>query len=324
MGRLDGRVAVVTGAGMGQGRSTALRLAHEGANVVATDISGAEKDTASEMPDFITSFGADVTNSAQVAALMQNTVDTYGRLDILCNVVGLSVGIAQGPVPDIDEGQFDNLLDINLKSVYLGMKYGIPAMVASGGGSIINWSSVAALTSRPGGATYGATKAGILALTRTAALEWGKENTGKRHLSRSDLSHRDDPRRRGLRPRRHEVGCGQGRAPTDGSSRRDRVRRRLPRLRRVVVHDGDLPRGRRRLDGRGVADAMTRSAEGHGLEMWATGGGYPGTVEEIAAASKERGSTASVSATPSASTQILLSDWDRRPALLIGSNWESA
>jgi NAD(P)-dependent dehydrogenase (short-subunit alcohol dehydrogenase family) len=160
---------------MGQGRATAFRLAREGANVIAADISGAEKDTAAEMPDVIKPFGVDVTKSSEMEALIRAATEAHGRLDILCNVVGISVGVAQGALPDIDEQQWDDLLDINLKSVYLGMKYGIPAIVASGGGSVINWSSVAALTGRPGGATYGATKAGILALTRSAALEWGKQ-----------------------------------------------------------------------------------------------------------------------------------------------------
>jgi NAD(P)-dependent dehydrogenase (short-subunit alcohol dehydrogenase family) len=176
MGRLDGKVAIVTGAAMGQGRATALRLAREGAQVVASDVSGGEEETAAEMPDSIYAVHADVTRSADVEALVQAATDRHQRLDILCNVVGVAIGVAQGYVPDIDETEWDQLMAVNLKSVFLGMKYAIPAMVASGGGSVINWSSVAAQYGRPGGSTYGATKAAILAVTRSAALEWGKDN----------------------------------------------------------------------------------------------------------------------------------------------------
>src|SRR5215475_5395814 len=117
MARLSGKVAIVTGAGIGQGKATALRLAREGAAVIAADVSGAEKDTAAEMPEMITAVTADVTQSADVA------------------------GLAQALIPDIVEAEYDQILDINLKSVFLGMKHAIPAMAQSGGGSIINWSS---------------------------------------------------------------------------------------------------------------------------------------------------------------------------------------
>jgi meso-butanediol dehydrogenase / (S,S)-butanediol dehydrogenase / diacetyl reductase len=173
MARLAGKVAIVTGAGMGQGRSTALRMAGEGAKVIAADVSGAEKDTAAEMPDEIVAAHADVTQSASVAALVAEATGRHGRLDILCNVVGVA-SIATAAIPDVLEAEYDQLMDINLKSVFLGMKYAIPAMVASGGGSIVNWSSVGGLMSSEQTGVYGASKAGILSLTRTAAREWGK------------------------------------------------------------------------------------------------------------------------------------------------------
>lgn len=175
MARLSGKVAIVTGAGMGQGKATALRLAREGAAVIAADVSGAEKDTAAEMPDAIVPVSADVTRAADVEALVAEATGRHGRLDILCNVVGIA-GLAQAAIPDIVEAEFDQLMDINLKSVFLGMKYAIPVMVASGGGSIINWSSVGGLVSSPHTGAYGASKAGILSMTRTAAREWGKAN----------------------------------------------------------------------------------------------------------------------------------------------------
>jgi NAD(P)-dependent dehydrogenase (short-subunit alcohol dehydrogenase family) len=175
MGRLDGKTAIVTGAGIGQGRATALRLAREGARVVAADMSGAEKETAAEAPSSIIPCHADVTLSADVEALVKAAIDWFGRLDVMCNVVGVA-GLAQAPIPDVAEAEYDRLMDINLKSVYLGMKYAIPAIVASSGGSVVNWSSVGALVSSPTSGVYSASKAAILALTRTAAREWGKHN----------------------------------------------------------------------------------------------------------------------------------------------------
>jgi NAD(P)-dependent dehydrogenase (short-subunit alcohol dehydrogenase family) len=172
--RLEGKVAIVTGAGTGQGRSTALRLAREGAVVVAADVSGAEKDTAAQA-DGIVAVRADVTRAAEVAALVEEATTRHGRLDVLCNVVGVA-GIAQAAIPDVDEDEYDQLMAINLKSVFLGMKYAIPAMVAAGGGSVINWSSVGALVSSPHTGAYGASKAGVLAMTRAAAREWGRSN----------------------------------------------------------------------------------------------------------------------------------------------------
>jgi NAD(P)-dependent dehydrogenase (short-subunit alcohol dehydrogenase family) len=175
MARLEGKVAVVTGAGIGQGKSTALRLAGEGARVLAADVSGAEKETAAEMADSIIPLTADVTRPGDVEALVAEATTRFGRLDIMCNVVGVA-GVAQAPIPDVDESDYDKLMAINLKSVFLGMKYAIPAMVATGGGSVINWSSVGGLISSETTGPYGASKAGILSLTRTGAREWGKHN----------------------------------------------------------------------------------------------------------------------------------------------------
>jgi NAD(P)-dependent dehydrogenase (short-subunit alcohol dehydrogenase family) len=175
MARLDGKVAIVTGAGIGQGKSTALRLAREGAKVVGVDLSGAEKDTAAELPDSIAPVHADVTKADDWQAIVSETAQRFGHLDILCNVVGVA-GLAQAAVPDIDEGEWDQLMAINLKSVHLGMKYTIPEMVNAGGGSIVNWSSVGALVSSKGTSAYGASKAGILAMTRSAAREFGQQN----------------------------------------------------------------------------------------------------------------------------------------------------
>ena len=127
------------------------------------------------MPDSIVPFTVDVTRAADVESLVAEATRRFGRLDIMCNVVGVA-GIAQAPLPEVDEAEYDQLMAVNLKSVFLGMKFAIPAMVATGGGSIVNWSSVGALISSPHTSAYGASKAAILAMTRTAAREWGKDN----------------------------------------------------------------------------------------------------------------------------------------------------
>jgi NAD(P)-dependent dehydrogenase (short-subunit alcohol dehydrogenase family) len=173
MGKLDGKVAIVTGAGSGIGKATALLFAREGARVVVADITGAEEETAREIGDAALAVRADVSRSADVQAMITAATDRFGRLDILFNNAGIEG--AQAPTADSDEGNFDRVIAVNLKGVYLGMKYAIPTMLAGGGGSIINNASVAGLIGFPGIPAYCASKGGVIQLTKTAALEYATQ-----------------------------------------------------------------------------------------------------------------------------------------------------
>ena len=172
MERLRGKRAVVTGAGSGIGRAIALRLTDEGARVVLADV---DEDAVGAVVGEIEDAGgealtqkADVTKSADVEALVGRAVDGWGGLDVMVNNAG--VGVA-GTTPVTDEGDYDRVLDVCLRGTFLGMKHAIPAMAASGGGSVVNMSSVAALVGIPDRAVYSAAKGAILAITRAAAID---------------------------------------------------------------------------------------------------------------------------------------------------------
>lgn len=173
MGKLDGKVAIVTGAGSGIGKATALLFAREGARVVVADHSGAEDETAREIGDAALAVHADVSRSADVQAMITAATDRFGRLDILFNNAGTEG--AQGATTDSSEEEFDRVIAVNLKGVYLGMKYAIPAMLAGGGGSIINNASIAGLVGFPGAGAYCASKGGVIQLTKVAALEYATQ-----------------------------------------------------------------------------------------------------------------------------------------------------
>lgn len=173
MALLDGKVAVITGAGSGMAKASTLLFVREGATVVAADISGAEKDTAEEAGDAVVPFHADVTKESDVEAMINKAVSEFGRLDILCNVAGIGTG---GLMADVTMEDYDTTMDVDLRGVILGMKYGIRAMLESGGGSIINWSSIGGLNASPGTGVYSAAKAGVIAVTKAAAVEYGRKN----------------------------------------------------------------------------------------------------------------------------------------------------
>ncbi len=169
-GRLEKKIAVVTGAGSGMGRAIVERFCAEGAKVVAVDVSGLEDDVANEGGDDCIACRADVSQSADVERAIAMAVDKWGRLDIICNNAGI-----QGPIAltaDYLEDDWDRVLAVNLKGVFLGMKYAIPAMLKNGGGSIVNTSSMAALVAFPMLPAYSASKGGVSCLTRLTAAEY--------------------------------------------------------------------------------------------------------------------------------------------------------
>jgi NAD(P)-dependent dehydrogenase (short-subunit alcohol dehydrogenase family) len=173
-GSLDGRVAVITGAGSGMAKASVEVFAREGARVVAADISGAEKDTAAEIGDGVLPVHCDVTSEADVEATMRAAIEEFGRLDAVLNVAGIAEGVM---LTDVTMDHYDRTMNIDLRGVLLGMKHGIRAMLDAGnGGAIVNWSSIGGLNSSTATSVYGAAKAGVISLTKTAALEYGRKN----------------------------------------------------------------------------------------------------------------------------------------------------
>jgi NAD(P)-dependent dehydrogenase (short-subunit alcohol dehydrogenase family) len=169
MERLEGKRAIVTGAGAGIGRAIAIRLSSEGARVALADLDEqAAERVATEIGGKTLVRRTDVTRAGEVEALVQGVVEEWGGLDVLVNNAGIGVAAT---APDTSEEDFDLQMAVNLKGTFFGIKYAVPAMRDSGGGSIVNISSVAALVGVPDRAAYCAAKGAILALTRAAAID---------------------------------------------------------------------------------------------------------------------------------------------------------
>ena len=175
-GWLAGKVALVTGAGSGIGRASALTFAREGAKVVVADVvvEGGEETvgmikTAGGEALFVK---ADVSQAVEVEALINKTLATYGRLDCAHNNAGIEGAVAT--TAECTEENWDRIIAINLKGVWLCMKYEIPQMLKQGGGAIVNTASGAGLVGIPRAGAYVASKHGVVGLTKTAALEYAK------------------------------------------------------------------------------------------------------------------------------------------------------
>ena len=174
MAQLDG-VALVTGAGSGIGRASAIAFAAAGARVAVVDVDKAAADETvariAEAGGDATFMPCDVSQEEEVAALVARVVDTYGRLDFAHNNAGISP--PTGTVTETSKELWDAILAVNLTGVWLGMKHEIPAMLAAGGGAIVNTSSGAGLTGVRKMSPYVASKHGVIGITKTAALEYG-------------------------------------------------------------------------------------------------------------------------------------------------------
>lgn len=172
-GRLAGKVAVVTGAGSGMGAAMVTQFCAQGAKVIAADISGQQDRLAADIGPDCVAVHADVSRKADVKAALDLAVERFGRLDILCNNAGIAGPIAS--TADYDEDVFESIIAVNLRGVFLGMKYAIPLMLNGGGGSIINTSSMASLVAFRGMAGYSASKGGVSMLTKLTAAEYASQ-----------------------------------------------------------------------------------------------------------------------------------------------------
>jgi len=169
MERLAGKRTIITGAGSGIGRAIALRLASEGASIVLADVDEeAAESVANEIDGETLVHKTDVTRDGDVETLVGLAVSEWGGLDVMVNNAG--VGVA-GTAVTTTEGEYERVMDVCVRGTFLGMRHAIPAMAESGGGSVINMSSVAALVGLVDRAVYSAAKGAILAMTRASAID---------------------------------------------------------------------------------------------------------------------------------------------------------
>lgn len=176
MGRLSGKVALITGGSAGLGRVTANLFAQEGAKLVLADITDgadavAEIEALGGEAIFVRT---DVSNAADAANMVQAAVDRFGSLDILYN--NAAIWFEQPALADIAEEDFDRVYQVNVKGVFLGMKYGIKQMLKQGGGVIVNCGSINCFVAEPNSSDYATTKGAVLMLTKQGAVEYARHN----------------------------------------------------------------------------------------------------------------------------------------------------
>lgn len=179
MGRVQGKVALITGGAAGIGRATAATLAREGARVVIGDINieGAEK-AAADIGDAATAVRFDATDQRSIQDLVAATMERHGRIDVIHNnaaLVGPDAWFTDTTVIDTSVEMWDRAFATNVRSIFLMCKFALPHMVAAGGGSIVNMASVSGMRGRKGLTAYGTTKAAVIGLTRHVAAQHGKD-----------------------------------------------------------------------------------------------------------------------------------------------------
>src|SRR5438105_2146584 len=175
MGRLAGKVAIVTGAGSGIGEATARLMAHEDASVVVADINGsAAERVVSELGSSAVVAEVDVSDEPSVVSMVETAVESFGGLDVLHNNASdASANALDMDIVNLDMALFDRLVAVNLKGMFMGCKHAIPHMLARGGGSIVNTASIEGFVGRGVRAAYGASKAGVVLLTKAVASQYG-------------------------------------------------------------------------------------------------------------------------------------------------------
>jgi NAD(P)-dependent dehydrogenase (short-subunit alcohol dehydrogenase family) len=170
--RLEGKVAIITGAASGYGKGSAEMFAREGARVAAADINAEELQ---EVVDGINRAGGeavairtDISKADDARKMVEETLAKFGRLNVLFNSAGIE---HMGLIHEVTEGEWDRIMDVNLKGTWLCSKYAIPHLIEAGGGSMVHTASLSALKGRTGNACYGASKAGVLAMSQIMAVE---------------------------------------------------------------------------------------------------------------------------------------------------------